>query len=110
MSLCSTVPGFTVPQELLCHSLPMRSLMVLLAALMFGLLGGYGWSVMARRPQPAHVPKVPKPEKLVIPDSAADKQWEERADENEIAPATVASHSKATSSSSENQAEPANAG
>lgn len=85
--------------------------MLLAAAVMFGVLGGYGWSVMARRPQPAHVPKVPKPEKLVIPDSAADKQWEERADENDAAPATQpGSHSKAAASSSKNQAEPANAG
>lgn len=85
--------------------------MVLVAALMFGVLGGYGWSVMARRPQHAHIPKVPKAEKLVIPDSTADKQWEERADENEVAPATAPqSHSKATASSIENQAEPTNAG
>lgn len=86
----------------------MRSLMLLFAAVMFGLLGGYGWSVMARRPQHVHVPKVPKPEKLVVPESAADKQWAERAAENDIAP-TAAPAKKAAAEQSQNQAEPATA-
>lgn len=88
----------------------MRSLMILLAALMFGLAGGYGWSVMARRPQHVRVPKVPKPEKLVVPESAADRQWAERADENGIEASSAPAPSlKAAASSSQNQAEPARA-
>lgn len=57
----------------------MRAVLILFAAVMFGLAGGYGWSAMT--PARAHV-RVPKPVDATpppIPESAADREWAERA-------------------------------
>jgi hypothetical protein len=57
----------------------MRALMFLVAAVMFGLAGGYGWSAMTR---PAAKPKHYKATMLIpadTPESASDKEWAARA-------------------------------
>jgi hypothetical protein len=65
----------------------MRAVLVLVAAVMFGLAGGYAWSAMARHPAHVHVPKVPKAARIVIPETPADSQWTARADEKETSAA-----------------------
>ena len=67
----------------------MRVVLVLVAAVMFGLAGGYAWSAMARHPAHVHVPKAPKPARFVIAETPTDQQWAARADDNETAAATV---------------------
>jgi hypothetical protein len=55
---------------------------ILLAAVMLGLLGGYGWSAMT--PHPIARPHLPKPTALAqpeAPDSPSDEQWAARAAE-----------------------------
>jgi len=59
----------------------MRAVLILMAAVMFGLAGGYAWSAMSRPAPHAHVRKVPKTKPLVIPESAADQDWQARAEE-----------------------------
>lgn len=59
----------------------MRPFLILAAALMFGVAGGYGWSDLTRPAPHVHVPKVPKAKPIVIPETTADKQWQERADD-----------------------------
>lgn len=59
----------------------MRVLLILAAAVMFGLAGGYAWSAFSAPKPHVHVPKariaLPPP----VPQSAADKQWTERAED-----------------------------
>jgi hypothetical protein len=60
----------------------MRALMFLVAAILFGLAGGYGWSAMTR---PAAKPKHYKATMLIpadAPESADDKEWAARATDN----------------------------
>lgn len=64
----------------------MRAILILAAALMFGVAGGYAWSDLARPAPHVHVPKVPKARPIVIPETSADQQWQERADAPEAAP------------------------
>jgi hypothetical protein len=59
----------------------MRALFILVAAVMFGLAGGYGWSAMSR---PAAKPKHYKATTLIpadAPPSADDKEWASRGHE-----------------------------
>ena len=67
----------------------MRAVYVLLAAVLLGLAGGWGWSAM-NRPRPAvHIPKAVTPKDVELPQSASDSEWAARAvDENatELAP------------------------
>jgi hypothetical protein len=67
----------------------MRWVMILLAALMVGLGGGYGWSALTA---PKVKPQIPKAETvkavspLDLPPSDADREWAARAaDENSTA-------------------------
>lgn len=59
----------------------MRAILILAAALMFGVAGGYGWFDLTRSAPHVHVPKVPRERAIVIPQSSADRQWQERADD-----------------------------
>jgi len=59
----------------------MRAVLIVLAAVMFGLAGGYAWSAIGRPPVHVHVPKVPKTKPLVIPETAADEEWQIRAED-----------------------------
>ena len=59
----------------------MRAVQILVAAVILGLLGGYGWSAM--KPRKAHV-EIPKPAFAIPPDapqSASDKEWAKRGEE-----------------------------
>ena len=70
----------------------MRAILVLVAAVMFGLAGGFAWSAMARHPAHAHVPKAPKAARIVVPETPVDRQWAARADDSDGAAAAVASN------------------
>ena len=64
----------------------MRALLVLAAALMFGLAGGYAWSVLSTPRRHVHVPKAVNPPAPPVLETTEDKQWTERA-ANEAEPA-----------------------
>jgi len=64
----------------------MRAVLILVAAVMFGLAGGYAWSVMSAPQAHVHVPKVPKSNPLVIPESATDHDWETRSEDKPTPP------------------------
>ena len=61
----------------------MRAVLIFVAAVMFGLAGGYAWSVMSRPAAHVDVPKVPKTKPLAIPESAADEDWQTRAEDRQ---------------------------
>jgi hypothetical protein len=66
----------------------MRAVLILVAALMFGLAGGYPWSELSAPRPHIHVPKAINPPAPPVVESAADEQWSARAvDENSVAPA-----------------------
>ena len=59
----------------------MRAVQILVAAVILGLLGGYGWSAL--KPHKTHF-EIPKPAFAIppdAPDSSSDKEWAERAQE-----------------------------
>lgn len=59
----------------------MRAVQILVAAVILGLLGGYGWSAM--KPRKTHI-EIPKPAFAIppdAPDTPSDKEWEKRAQE-----------------------------
>lgn len=65
----------------------MRAVQILVAAVMLGLLGGYGWSAM--KPHKTRI-EIPKPAFAIPPDapeSSSDKEWAERA--RETAPPAI---------------------
>jgi hypothetical protein len=57
----------------------MRTMQIVLAAVMVGLAGGYGWSAMSRHAPPAHIPKAVTPKMVDIAPTPDDRQWAERA-------------------------------
>jgi hypothetical protein len=59
----------------------MRAVLVLVAALMLGLAGGYAWSSLTPAQAHVRVPKVPKARPIVIPESVEDEQWSTRAEQ-----------------------------
>jgi len=61
----------------------MRAVLILVAAVMFGLAGGYAWFVMSRPAAHAHVRKVPREKPLAIPETAADQDWQTRAEDRQ---------------------------
>ena len=64
----------------------MRAVLIILAAVLFGLAGGYAWSAMQSAPQHVHVPKAVDATPPPLPASAEDQQWTARADESAPAP------------------------
>lgn len=68
----------------------MRAVLVLVAAVMFGLAGGYAWSALATRPRHVHVPKPVEATPPPLAETAADREWHERADDNSTAAAQQA--------------------
>lgn len=75
----------------------MRAVQIMVAAVLFGLLGGYAWSQMQRRPAHVHIPRASNPGPVELPETASDKEWAARAfgrsrpevDANEPDPTTV---------------------
>lgn len=57
----------------------MRAVQIMMAAVMLGLLGGYAWSAIERRPLRAHIPKAVNPHPVELPETASDKEWAARA-------------------------------
>jgi hypothetical protein len=57
----------------------MRMMQIVLAALMLGLVGGYGWSAMSRHAPPSHIPKAVTPAQVELPQTADDRQWAARS-------------------------------
>jgi hypothetical protein len=57
----------------------MRAVQIMLAAVLLGLLGGYGWSAMQRRALHVHIPKAINPRPVEIPETASDREWAARA-------------------------------
>ena len=55
----------------------MRAVLIILAAVLFGLAGGYAWSAVDATPPP-------------LPESAQDQQWTARADDSAAAEPKVA--------------------
>lgn len=70
---------FTVPQPAPCDIPAMRAVQIVLAAVMMGLAGGYGWSAMSRHPPAVHIPKAVTPKTVEIAQTPDDQQWAERA-------------------------------
>ena len=68
----------------------MRALIVLVAAMMLGLGGGYAWSALSASHLKAHVPKVPRSKALEIPQSVEDKEWTQRAEKADKPAAALA--------------------
>jgi hypothetical protein len=69
----------------------MRTMLILVSAVILGLAGGYGWSTMVARP--ARAAPLPKREYAIAPDlpqSESDKQWAARAVDRD--PPTVEAH------------------
>ena len=58
----------------------MRAMLALLGAVMVGLTGGYGWSVMSRPAQHLHIPKGVVPTEPDLPQTPTDKAWAERSE------------------------------
>lgn len=59
----------------------MRAVLLLVAAVPLGLAGGYAWSAWSRPPQHIAVRPAIEPKEIDPPESAADKQWSARSDE-----------------------------
>jgi hypothetical protein len=60
----------------------MRAVLIILAAILFGLAGGYAWSAMNRPPEHVRVPKAVDASPPPLPASADDQAWSNRADES----------------------------
>jgi len=60
----------------------MRAVLIIFAAVLFGLAGGYAWSAMQSTPQHVHVPKAVDATPPPLPASAEDQQWTARADDS----------------------------
>ena len=57
----------------------MRAVQIMVAAVLLGLLGGYAWSSMQRRPLHVRIPKAINPRPVELPETASDKEWAARA-------------------------------
>lgn len=68
----------------------MRAVLIILAAVLFGLAGGYAWSAMQSTPQHVRVPKAVDATPPPLPASAQDQQWTARADDSAAAEPKVA--------------------
>lgn len=64
----------------------MRALLIILAAILFGLAGGYAWSAIQSSPQHVSVPKAVDATPPPLPASAEDQQWTARADDGAPSP------------------------
>jgi hypothetical protein len=62
---------------------------ILVAAVVLGLAAGFAWSIVPRSVHP-HVPRAVNPKPAFLPQSAEDKDWSVRA-ENEDTPSFEAS-------------------
>jgi hypothetical protein len=58
----------------------MRTVQILVAAVILGLLGGYGWSAMAPRRTHTQIPRAAFSIPPDAPESSSDKDWAERAE------------------------------
>lgn len=71
----------------------MRAVLILVAAILFGLAGGYGWSAMTPKVAPASraaAAPPPKPTTIIpadLPQTADDRAWTARAQAPRAAPA-----------------------
>jgi hypothetical protein len=59
----------------------MRAILILIAAVMFGLAGGYAWSAMLASPAHGRVPKPHRTAMIDPPEIAADKEWAARGED-----------------------------
>lgn len=57
----------------------MRVVQILVAAVLFGLLGGYAWSALQLRPSHLHIPRAVNPKAFELPQTASDKEWAARS-------------------------------
>jgi len=64
----------------------MRAVLLVVAAVMFGLAGGYAWSAIGVPSPHVHVPPIPKTKPLEIPETPADQEWATRGDGKPAAP------------------------
>jgi hypothetical protein len=61
----------------------MRAVLILPAAVLLGLAGGYGWSALHPVRPSAQIPKAVTPTEVELPQTASDTEWAARAvDEN----------------------------
>lgn len=56
----------------------MRTVQIVLAAVMVGLAGRYGWSAMSRDAPAAHVPRAVTPPTVEVAPTPDDRQWAAR--------------------------------
>lgn len=63
----------------------MRVAQILIAAVTLGLAAGYAWSALLPHKAHVHVPRPATVEPIVIPETAADKQWADRAQDKAAA-------------------------
>lgn len=54
------------------------------AALMLGLAGGYAWATMSAPKPHVHVPKAVNPKQLDGPNSAEDQEWVNRSEDRNM--------------------------
>jgi excalibur calcium-binding domain-containing protein len=59
----------------------MRAVQVLIAAVILGLLGGYGWSAMAPRKTHMEIPKAAISIPPDAPETSSDKEWAARGED-----------------------------
>ena len=59
----------------------MRAVQILVAAVILGIAGGYGWSAMAPRKSQMRVPKVAYAIPPDAPESMSDNEWAARGEE-----------------------------
>lgn len=64
----------------------MRVPQILILALSLGLVAGYAWSAMMPRRAHVRIPRAETAVPIAIPETAADKEWEDRAQEDEARP------------------------
>ena len=56
----------------------MRAVQIVLAAVMVGLAGGYGWSALSRHAPAVHIPKAVAPPVVEVAPTADHRQWAAR--------------------------------
>src|SRR3569623_1596909 len=64
------------------HIPPMRVLLIIIAAILFGLAGGYAWAELHSAPQHVHIPKAVDASPPPLPATADDQTWSARADDS----------------------------
>jgi hypothetical protein len=59
----------------------MRAVYILLAAVLLGLAGGWGWAALNRPHAAPRIPRAVTPKEVDLPQSASDSEWAARADD-----------------------------